>query len=98
MRIMELMHNRWGQPREDRDFIKRHHGMNRERKNNRSPQGWHVTEGRNMATDSSKESAKRPQATGRALLSMQKDESKEQFMERAKAALVKSGILKKQED
>ncbi len=51
-----------------------------------------------MSTGSSKKSAKRPQETGRALLSLQKDESKEQFMERAKAALVKSGILKKQED
>ena len=50
-----------------------------------------------MATDSSKKSAKRPQATGRALLSMQKDESKEQFIERAKAALMKAGILKKTE-
>ena len=94
----EMANRRWGQPREERDFIKRHPGTNRERKNNRSPQGCHVTEGRNMATSSSKKSVKRPQATGRALLSMQKDESKEQFMERAKAALVKSGILKKQED
>ena len=31
-------------------------------------------------------------------MSLQKDESKEQFMERVKTALVKSGILKKQED
>ena len=50
-----------------------------------------------MATNSSKQSKNTPQATGRALLSMQEDETTEQFMELAKAALVKAGILKKTE-
>ena len=47
-----------------------------------------------MATSSSKQAKKTPQATGQALLSMQKDETTEQFMERAKDAFVKAGLLK----
>ena len=47
-----------------------------------------------MATNSSKRAKNTPQATGQALLSMQKDETTEQFMERAKDAFVKAGLLK----